>query len=149
MKMNVAASSDARSVALGYIRSIDSEDSATQLQRIGIAKISEHRGWSCEYFEDNDGSGESARELPAYKDMIRRIKDSDIAAVIVYDLSRFSHKPAVASEILDEINDHNVPVVFAMSAELMPLVSKHEMKAFLSLLELWDAYQDSLERQDR
>jgi DNA invertase Pin-like site-specific DNA recombinase len=108
-------------VALCYIRQSQTRDendlNSPKRQRDNIQQVCDRNGWLPEFYEDVGGhrSGTSEHQRPEWKRLKRRISDPDVAALVANDLSRLHRNLAGVSQLIEQLERHNIKLVLASS----------------------------------
>ena len=104
--------------ALVYIRQSftkDENDKASPDRQRALAEArAKEEGWEIEWYEDADGhkSGRFVKNRPGWLELNRRLGDPDVAAVIAYDLARLHRKGWRIGDLLDQLEQVDVSLVF-------------------------------------
>lgn len=107
-----------RTTALVYIRQSftkDANDKASPDRQRALAEArAREEGWEIEWYEDAEGhkSGRFVKNRPGWLELNRRINDPDVAAVIAYDLARLHRKGWRIGDLLDQLEQVDVSLVF-------------------------------------
>ena len=109
----------ARNVALGYIRLSynpqGNESDSPERQRAYIQAEADKLHYQVEWYEDAQGhrSGRDVKNRPEWLRLEKRLADPDVAALIVYDLSRAHRKQWRIGELLERLDRLEVKFIQA------------------------------------
>jgi len=118
-KRNAIKDSSARNVALCYIRrswvKTEKDLVSPEIQRQSIQRVCEAHGWTMEWYEDAEGhkSGMHEQNRPGWLSLKARMSDSDVTAIVAYDLSRLHRRGWRIGDLLDFVDRHNIRLVLA------------------------------------
>ncbi|MCC6975232.1 MAG: recombinase family protein [Anaerolineae bacterium] len=119
MSTKKQSSSLVRNVALGYIRLSynpqGNESDSPERQRAYIQSEADKHGFQVEWFEDAQGhrSGRDVKNRPEWLRLEKRLADPDVAALMVYDLSRAHRKQWRIGELLERLDRLGVKFIQA------------------------------------
>lgn len=128
-------------VAAVYLR-ISSDPTGEQLgvtrQREDCLALCAAHGWTPVEYPDNDKSATTGKERPAYKAMLRDIREGRIGAVVAWDLDRLHRRPIELEEFMALADERHLALATVsgdvdlssaqgrLVARLKGAVAKHE-----------------------
>lgn len=89
----------------------DDEQKGVTRQREDCEKLAKARGWTVgKVYEDNSVSAYKRTTVrPGWTDLLRDLKSGKRDALIVYDLDRVARQPRDLEDLLDQVEQHNLP----------------------------------------
>ena len=111
-----------KNVALIYIRLSqtrdESDENSVERQIANCVKVCEENGWECELFIDAEGhkSGTTTKGRHGWQDLVNRLDDPAVVAVVANDSSRIHRKAWQMGKFIEELNERGIQLVFASSA---------------------------------
>lgn len=117
---NAIQNNKTANVALCYYRLSINKDGEQPLsiekQRAGVRRLVMENGWTYEEYADDQGrQSRQTLNRPALQKLLARVEDPDVAAVVVYDLDRFTSTMAGYS-LIKEIHELGVKIVSVRGA---------------------------------
>jgi len=107
-----------RKTALIYIRQSvtknDSDKASPERQRALARAYVQSVGLTAEWYEDADGhkSARFVTNRPGWLELQHRLSDPDVKALVVYDLARLHRKGWRIGDLLDQLDEYGVDLVF-------------------------------------
>lgn len=93
-----------------YSRSSDKKISALMQQMHELLEEAQRRSYTVVGTSQDMGTGRSMARM-GLQQMMRSVKDGHVRAVLVRDLTRLSHDPAILIQILEFLQDHDTVLI--------------------------------------
>jgi DNA invertase Pin-like site-specific DNA recombinase len=96
----------------------ESDENSVERQIANCVKVCEENGWKYELFIDAEGhkSGTTTKGRYGWQDLINRLDDPEVVAVIANDSSRLHRKAWQMGKFIEELHERKIQLVFASSA---------------------------------
>jgi DNA invertase Pin-like site-specific DNA recombinase len=93
-----------------YSRSSDKKISVLMQQMHELLEEAQRRSYTVVGTSQDMGTGRSMARM-GLQQMMRSVKDGHVRAVLVRDLTRLSHDPAILIQILEFLQDHDTVLI--------------------------------------
>ena len=148
--------SASRTVALCYVRLSFTKDAndltSPERQKANLLRACEKHGWTPEWYEDVQGHKSATREhnRPAWEALKTRLKDPDVAALVVNEQSRAMRNAWRAIKLFEELPAYGVVLHLAALDRTIDITTPDGrmsayIQAFLDDLYALDAKRRSLD----
>jgi len=126
-----------RNTVLVYIRQSftkdDNDKASPDRQRALAEEAVKQAGWRIELYEDAEGhkSGRFVNNRPGWLELKKRMTDPDVVAIVAYDLARLHRKGWRIGDLLDQLEQLNVSLIFTRPGGLVPEKQAKDRPAYM------------------